>query len=122
MGGIAIQLAKAGADIVVCGRSLKTLEETSRVIRDTGLRCSPMQCDVSDEKSVHSLVHRIIETRTSLDVLVNNAGTEGPGRIPMEQNTIDDYDWIMNANLKSQFLLCKAVIPHMKQRAAALKE
>jgi meso-butanediol dehydrogenase/(S,S)-butanediol dehydrogenase/diacetyl reductase len=119
--GIAVQLAKAGAQIVICGRTASKLEDADRMIKGLGASCTAVPADVKDESSCNKLVQDIISQHGHLDILVNNAGIEGPGACPMEQLSASDFDDLFQTNVRSQFLLCKAVIPHMKERAAVLK-
>lgn len=118
--GIAIELARAGATIVICGRTERTLAEVIDHLPSVGGSGSYITADVTDEASVKAMVAAIIAEHGQLDILVNNAGVEGDYCGPMENMPTDAFDQLMDVNLKSQFLMCKAVIPHMKERAAML--
>lgn len=119
--GIAVQLAKSGAKVVICGRTLPKLQDTVKIIKELGGSCEGIASDISVEKNCSDLVQKIIEDYGHLDILVNNAGIEGPSARPLEECSAEDFDRLFDVNVKGQFLLCKAVIPHMKKRAEALK-
>ena len=116
--GIAKVLAQNGAKVVVAGRRAAPLEATQEIIGSGN--CSIFAGDVSDESSCKQLVNHVIDTEGSIDILVNNAGIEGPPPDFLETMSVDDYDKIMDINVRSQFLLCKEVIPHMKERSVEL--
>lgn len=119
--GIALELARAGAFPVICGRTQKTLDESQAHFESLGIKCATAVADASKAADVEKLVASTIEQHGSLDILVNNAGIEGYMG-PLEDMPEDAYDAVMDANFKSQFLFCKAVIPHMKARSQRLVE
>lgn len=119
--GIALELAKAGAFPVVCGRTQRTLDETVAHFASLGIKSASAVADVSDAAAVEKLVAGVIAEHGSVDILVNNAGIEGYAG-PLEDMPVEAYDQLMNANCKSQFLLCKFVIPHMKAQSHKLAE
>ncbi len=108
--GIARRLAAEGAAVVVWDINLKPLDLVSdfRPALTT-------QVDVTDPESVTSAMQEVIDRFGRLDVLVNNAGITGPVK------NADDYDlmdWkrVIDVDLASVFLCCRAVIPHMRTR------
>jgi len=108
---IALELARAGASVVVGYRS--GADEAQAVAEEAGGRA--VQADVSDPKSAASLV----EEAGELDVLVNNAGVTRDGLIAR----MGDADWrdVLETNLSSVFYTCRAVArPMMKKRAGAI--
>jgi len=116
--GIAKVLAGNGATVVINGRRLAQLEATKAEIGD---KCHIFVGDVSEEKVCEDLIGTVIRDHGSVDILVNNAGIEGPTPDILENHSVEDFDKIQNINIRSQFMLCKAVIPHMKERSAKLK-
>ena len=68
-------------------------------------------CDVSDEKAVEKAIHEIKNHFGSIDFLINNAGIQRYGSVT--ETSSDDWDLVMNVNLKSIFLCSKYAIPHM---------
>jgi NAD(P)-dependent dehydrogenase (short-subunit alcohol dehydrogenase family) len=115
---IAIKFAEEGASVVVVSRSnlgKKTVEE----ILNKGGDAVFIQCDVTSSKQVDDMVRDVINKFGKVDVLVNNAGGVKVAKNPavsITDVTEEDWDAIINLNLKSVFLCCKAVTPHMKER------
>ena len=112
---IARQLAAAGARVVVTGRTVGQLEETSKLIAAEGGTCAAMPMDVTDEKAVTATFRTIKAMYRRIDLLVNNAGISGPDGMPWEVNTADWWR-TLEVNLKGPYLCSKAVIPGMMER------
>ena len=112
---IAVALAEAGADVVV--NYLRRSEDAEAVesqIRHLGPRCAAIQADVSSARDVERLIRESEEKLGSPDILVNNAGISRPQ--PMEEITEQDWGDIVDANLKSCFLVTQAVLPAMRRK------
>lgn len=110
---IAETLATAGADIVL-NHHRATAADVSRVVRyvrDAGRRVLAIEADVSCRGDVAAMVEHAIGEFGRIDILVNNAGI-GP-ECRLDQLTEDIWDQVMAVNLKGQFLVCQAVVPHM---------
>lgn len=107
--GIAIALARAGADIAAVGRSEAT--ETAERVRGLGRRCELIQADLSSIEPVEGVVETVVSKLGKLDILVNNAG------IIRREDALDfseeDWDAVMDTNLKTLFFLCQAAARHM---------
>lgn len=107
--GIATALAQAGADIAVVGRS--NADETARKVRDMGRRCELVSADLSSIAPVQGVVEAVVSKFGQLDILVNNAG------IIRREDSLDfseeDWDAVMDTNLKVLFFLCQAAARHM---------
>ncbi len=117
---IAIQLAKAGADIVLAGRNPSHLERAAQQIADMGRKSLTIKADVRVPDQVHNLVHAALKEMGRIDILVNNAGGNftQDGRPPakrIEDLAEDEWDFIVDNNLKSVFLVTRAVVPPMKE-------
>ena len=110
----AIALAKAGADVAICGRNKKDLDRVSKVIKELGRNSAGFLLDVTSKKSVHKGVKKIIEHFGKIDILVNNAGINH--RVPVLEFTEEAWDLVINTNLKGQFLVAQAVVPQMIER------
>jgi len=112
---IAIALAAEGADIAInfLTRSGEAQAAESE-IRTVGRRCVSIQADVSTAHDVERLVKSTEELVGPIDILVNNAGIARPQ--PIEEITEEDWDQVIVANLKSCFLVTKAVLPGMRAR------
>ena len=105
--GIATGLVQAGAEIVIAGRRREKLEETAREIRQFGGPVIPVQVDVSKMRDIKGLVDRAVREFGKIDFLFNNAGTIR--RNPSEDFLEEDWDEVINTNLKGPFFLAQAV-------------
>jgi NAD(P)-dependent dehydrogenase (short-subunit alcohol dehydrogenase family) len=112
---IALRLAKEGADVVVNYATSKAeAEELTSEIQSLGRRAIALQADVSRRPDVHRMFAAVDKEFGRLDILVNNAGMFFQARF--EELTDEQWDRIMNANLKSQFLCAQAAAPVMKRQ------
>ncbi len=109
---IARQLAGMGATVVIGGRSEQTLQQTAEAIRSAGGRCEPMACDVRNLSSVESMAARVLHSYGRIDILVNNAGVGGFGG-PLHEVPPDDWDELMETNLRGVFYCMRAFAPAM---------
>jgi 2-deoxy-D-gluconate 3-dehydrogenase len=107
--GIAVALAAAGADVALIGRS--RAEDTAREVADLGRRTALIDADLSTIAPVQSVVDRTLDELGRLDILVNNAGIIR--RADAVDFTEDDWDAVIDTNLKSLFFLCQAAGRHM---------
>jgi len=111
---IALRLAKEGADVVVNYATSKAeAEELASEIQSLGRRAVALQADVSQRADVQGMFAAIDKEFGRLDILVNNAGMFFAAKF--EELTDEQWDRIMNANLKSQFLCAQAAAPLLKQ-------
>jgi 2-deoxy-D-gluconate 3-dehydrogenase len=107
--GIAVALAEAGADIAAVGRS--EAGETAGKVRALGRRCELVQADLSSIGPVQGVVDTVVSRLGRLDILVNNAGIIR--RADALEFTEEDWDAVMDTNLKVLFFLCQAAARHM---------
>jgi len=107
----ALALAKAGADIAVCGRSTPHLARVTAGIEKLGRNASGFQMDVTDSRQVAGAVERILDHFGHIDILVNNAGVNY--RVPVLEYPEEEWDRVINTNLKGYFLVTRAVVPQM---------
>jgi 3-oxoacyl-[acyl-carrier protein] reductase len=112
----ALMLADAGADIVVnnFGAPAGDVDELSRSIGQLGRRAIAIEADVSSRTEVARMIELAVGEFGRLDILVNNAGISPEH--PIESTTEEIWDRVLAVNLKGQFLLCQAVVPHMRAR------
>ncbi|MBW1780917.1 MAG: glucose 1-dehydrogenase [Deltaproteobacteria bacterium] len=110
----AMALAKAGADVAVCGRAESDLKRVSGAIKDLGRDSKGFVFEVTSKESVHEGVNKILDHFGRVDILVNNAGTNY--RVPILEYPEDKWDLIINTNLKSYYLVAQAVVPQMIER------
>jgi 2-deoxy-D-gluconate 3-dehydrogenase len=101
---ISVGLAKAGADVVGVGRS--TMDETAAQVATTGRLFLPLKADLSDTAAARTVVERAIAAGATPDILVNNAGIIR--RADALDFTEEDWDAVLDTNLKSVFFLCQA--------------
>ena len=107
--GIALALAGAGADIAAVGRS--EASETADKVRALGRRCELVSADLSSIAPVEGVVETVVSRLGRLDILVNNAGIIR--RADTLEFSEDDWDAVMDTNLKVLFFLCQAAARHM---------
>jgi NAD(P)-dependent dehydrogenase (short-subunit alcohol dehydrogenase family) len=110
----AMALAKVGADVAVCGRKSADLERVSTAIKALGRNSAGFFLDVTAKESVHQGVEEILEQFGKIDILVNNAGVNR--RVPVLEYAEEDWDLVINTNLKGYFLVSQAVVPQMLKR------
>jgi NAD(P)-dependent dehydrogenase (short-subunit alcohol dehydrogenase family) len=110
----AIALAKAGADIAVCGRNTSDLKRVSGAIRELGRDAEGFGLDVTSKDKIHRVVHRILERFGKVDILVNNAGINH--RVSVLEFTEEAWDSVIETNLKGYFLVAQAIAPQMLER------
>lgn len=111
---IAIESARAGADLVIGSRTMDELEKVAATVRDLGRRCECLTVDVVDVKSIHHFVDQAVQAYGGIDVLVNNAGYNKIK--PALEVTEEEYDYIVDVNLKNVFFFSQAVAKRMKDR------
>ncbi|MAS04129.1 MAG: 2-deoxy-D-gluconate 3-dehydrogenase [Ahrensia sp.] len=108
---IAVALARSGAKIAAVGRS--AMNETMELVDDAA-RIHAIRADLSDTASLAPLVDETVEWAGGVDILVNNAGIIR--RNDALDFTEEDWDAVMDTNLKSAFFLSQAAARHMKAR------
>lgn len=109
---IAIALAEFGADVAVAARTVEALEQTAKEIDATGRKSLVVPCDVTDSSQVEAAVQKTIEELGGLEVVVNNAGGSR-FMSPLIGVREEGWDKAINSNLKSAFLVSKAVGTHL---------
>ncbi len=116
---IALQLAQDGADLALCDVKAEWLDESVAKVRELGRRAEAYAMNVADSAAVTEAVGRIVSDFGRIDILVNNAGiTRDTLLIRMSE---EDWDAVLDINLKGAFLATKAVVKHMmKQRSGAI--
>ncbi|HLY10167.1 MAG TPA: glucose 1-dehydrogenase [Planctomycetota bacterium] len=105
--GLAEGFAQRGATVIITGREKETLEKTAREIAPKGGQVRAMVCDVSRPEAIDRLVDGAMKEFGRIDTLLNVAGVNR--RMKAEKLTEDDYDFIVDINLKGPFLLSLSV-------------
>ncbi len=111
---IAQRLAAMGAAVGLCGRDARALESTAAVLRQSGAKVHGQVADVTQNREVQALVESVETLLGPIAVLVNNAGMGSFG--PVHERSEEDWDLLMNTNLKSVFLVSRAVVARMMGR------
>ena len=117
--GLALGLAARGARVVCAARTVDahprglpgTIHETAALIERAGGTALAVRCDIGDEQDIADLVDTTIRAFGRLDVLVNNA--MAPTRATFAESTLEQWDTSMRVNVRSLYLFCRAVVPHM---------
>jgi len=116
---VGLLLARNGANIIVSDINLEKAEETSKEIELIGPKTMAIKVDVANLKEVERMVEAILEKFGRIDILVNNAGITRDKLIL--RMTEEDWDAVLNVNLKGTFNCTKAVVRHMaKQRSGKI--
>lgn len=111
-----LTLADAGADLFLVGRDLAPIEGVAEKVRNLGRRAEVVQCDVTKHDQVAGACEVALKTFGQIDILVNIAGGTGPlGKFAWE-TTPDEFDQIIDLNMKGCFLTMKAALPSMIER------
>jgi NAD(P)-dependent dehydrogenase (short-subunit alcohol dehydrogenase family) len=113
---IAMQLAALGAAVSVCGRDEEKLIFATRELEAAGTKVFSQRADVTKEPEIRSFVEATEKQLGGITILVNNAGTGGGGFGAIQEKSEEEWDQVMNTNLKSVFFVSRAVIPGMIQR------
>ena len=108
-------LAEAGADVSVASRTLDACQAAAEEIaRATGRRTAAFAVDLSRSDEITRLVAEVERSFGPVDILVNNAGVNARG--PSDELTEEDWDAVIDTNLKAPFLLTRALGPRMCER------
>lgn len=111
----ALALAEDGYDVIVhCNHSLDGAHSVARKIREKGRRAYVFCVDLSDSSAVHRFTKGVSEGLGCPDVIVNNAGVCKPSQIQDIED--DDWDRLMNVNLKAAFIICRDFASAMIER------
>lgn len=115
----ALRFAQEGARVAVLDKRLDSAEETVTLIKEQGGEARAYGVDVTDETACSNCIASVLRDFMQIDVLHNNvgigAGDASPGRIDAQV-----WDKIFATNTKSVMLMCKAVLPHMRERQSGV--
>ena len=116
----AIELVKAGARVVISGRTEKTTREAEKQLKALG-DAEGTLLDVADKKAVAATAAGIEKRHGRIDILVTSAGTNiGGGRRNLKTLSLEGWDEVVAINLNGLFYCCHAVIPGMRARKDGL--
>jgi gluconate 5-dehydrogenase len=113
-GALAIAVAEAGAYVALSGTNMENLQETASAIEAKGGKYIILPADLRDVEACKKLVYDAKEQLGSIDILWNNAGMNRRKRV--EEFTLDDYETIMDVNLRSILFLSQAAHAVMKEQ------
>jgi NAD(P)-dependent dehydrogenase (short-subunit alcohol dehydrogenase family) len=108
----ALALAADGWRVVITGRRLDRLQE---VAKEGGQNITPVQADVTQPKSVHTLFTTVVEKLGRVDLLFNNAGVNAPN-VPVDELAFDQWSNVVNTNLTGVFLCAQEAVRIMKHQ------
>lgn len=111
-----VRFAEEGARIFAVDLKAETMEETLNRVRAVGGEVEPYLCDVTDAAAVEAMAAACMERFGAIDSLVNNVGGSAKGG----PTVLDEESWDrqMNFNLKSVYLTCRSVLPHMEVKGS----
>ncbi|HZS53504.1 MAG TPA: SDR family NAD(P)-dependent oxidoreductase [Bryobacteraceae bacterium] len=109
---MAVALSQAGASVALVSRDAEKLDRVKQEIEGSGGKAAVFAADVSEEEAVNRLQTQVIEQCGKVQILINNAG------INIRKNLVDfsltEWRSVMDTNLSSVFLMCRAFVPQMK--------
>jgi NADP-dependent 3-hydroxy acid dehydrogenase YdfG len=109
-----LALAKEGFDIIACGRRQERLEELGEDL-PSGIRYTYLTFDVRDKQAINQSLDSLPEEWSPIEVLINNAGN-AHGLDPIQQGDTEDWDAMMDINVKGLLYVSRKVIPAMVER------
>ena len=116
---IALRLAQAGCSVAVSDIDIATAQTTAEELEQLGIKALAVKANVADAAEVQGMFKEVLGVFGTLDILVNNAGiTRDALLVRMKE---EDWDLVLQVNLKSAFLCCKEVArPMMKARSGKI--
>src|SRR5947209_16830232 len=108
------KFAGEGAAVVLADVDVVNGQNLQQAIETQGGTALFVRCDVRHEDQCRTTVQQAVETFGGLDILHNNAGVVRYGTVP--EMSMDDVDFVLDINLRGQFMTCKYAIPEMRKR------
>src|SRR5690606_12045728 len=112
----AIALAHAGFNLIICGRRKEALQELKDKLQEK-VKIHNLQFDVRNKEEVFSAIESLPQEFSQIDILINNAGN-AHGLDPFQEGTLEDWDAMIDINVKGLLYVSKSVIPQMIERKA----
>ena len=116
---MALTFAAEGAKVFAVDRDEAAAQQVTAEINDNKHQAESFCCDVTDAEKVKEMVATCISKLGGLDIIVNNAGYTHASQ-PLDQVTEDDYDRVMNVNLKSIYYSTLEVVPHFRKQGGGV--
>ncbi len=119
---ITLALAREGVDLALAGRDMEAIAPVTKAVRALGRKAIEVRCDVTDPAQVDDLVKQALAAFGGrIDILVNVAGGRGPLETAAWDTTPEQFDEVVDLNMKGCFLTMRAVAPAMrKQRSGKI--
>jgi len=111
---IALEFAKQGAKVVICGRNMENLEKVVEEVKALGGHSLAIATDISVAEQVRNLAKQTVDSFGRIDILVNNAGICRSA--PLLEMTEQEWDEVLDINLKGVFLCTQAVARYMVEK------
>ncbi|MFZ1702312.1 MAG: glucose 1-dehydrogenase [Pyrinomonadaceae bacterium] len=109
----ALRFAAEGCTVVAVGRNEKELSQLSKGVGETNGSIKPHLADVTEMSQLERIVSETVHNHGRIDMLVNSAGIIKNGNI--EDTSLDDWDKMLNINLRSVFVLSQKCVPHLAE-------
>lgn len=116
---IALACAREGAKVALVARRQDALEAVAQEIEENNGKALVCPLDVTNDDQIHEVIVKVVDTFGSIEVLVNNAGTNVTERT-IADTSVDQWRLLLDVNLTSAFVFTKAVLPTMKERGDGL--
>ena len=114
----AVLFAKEGAKLVLSDIQDEEGSKTLQLVKEEGAEVTYIHCDVAKTDDVKKMINFTIDKYGRIDILINNAGVVRVG--PMETFPDEDYELLINVNLKGTYFCCKHAIPHLKKQKSGV--
>ncbi|MFI2639869.1 SDR family oxidoreductase [Streptomyces sp. NPDC018610] len=111
---VAAELLRGGWSVALAGRRVEPLQETAALV--PGTPSLAVRADVAREEDVAALFAAVVDRFGRVDLLFNNAGTFGPGGVPVEELSYDAWKHVVDTNLNGAFLCAQAAYRRMKEQ------
>jgi len=108
---VALALAAEGCDVALAARTLSELDSVRAKVEELGRRAVIAVCDVTREADVQALVERTASELGGIHIVINNAG--GVCRKPLVENSVDEWDAVMNSQVRGTFLVTRFALPYL---------
>jgi 3-oxoacyl-[acyl-carrier protein] reductase len=110
----ALALAAEGCDVALISRTETEINRVAEEVRALGRRALPVAGDVSREEDVRRVVDRTVSELGAIHIVINNAG--GVCRKPLIEHTVEDWDYVLNGQVRGMFLVTRFALPSMLEQ------
>jgi 3-oxoacyl-[acyl-carrier protein] reductase len=110
----AVTFGEEGSTVVAADINIEGAKKTVKEMEERGLKAVPVKLDLASVKDIHRFVEEVLNYFGKIDILVNNAALFST--VPILEMTEEEWDKVMDINLKGTFFLCKEVLPVMMKR------